>query len=277
MATRPRRNRVVIKYILLIIPIILMVTYIYPFIHLALISFGANYNKVPPEFIPSVPTLRGYLELFAHPLLSRWVLNSVIFAVGTTFGSIALAILAGYALSRIQFPGRTIVFWYSMLGIMIPGIMLYIPLYILMLRAKLLNTYQGLIIPLLASAYNVFLVKQAFDAIPRDFEEAAYIDGAGSFTIAFRIMMPLVKPVIVTALLYNFVWNWNNFAWPLFVAPNSERYTLALGVWMSTWSYTVDFWKYASGAILQAAVPIVLYVLALSYFLRGLKMAGLKK
>jgi len=264
-------------YLLLVIPIVLTVIYIYPLIHIILVSFGADYSKIPPQLIPVNPTVRGYIELFQNPLLSRWIINSIVFTLSVTFGSIAISIITGYALSRLNFPGKAVLFWFIVLGMFIPGIMLYIPLYLLLMRMKLLNTYQGLIIPLLGNAFNVFLMKQAFDAIPKDFEEAAYIDGASHITIAFRIIMPLVKPVVITSILYNFIWNWNNFAWPFFVAPNSEMYTLALGVWISTWSYTVDYWKYAAGAVLQAIVPITLYVLTISYFLRGLRIAGLKK
>lgn len=263
--------------IVMVLFIFIMVLYIYPLLQIIIVSFGANYGKIPPEIIPAQPKFSGYIEFFTNPKFARWILNSVIFSISVTFGSIALAILAGYALSRLDFPGRAALFWYVIFGIMVPGIVTYIPLFMILLRWRMINTYQGLIIPLLPSAYNAFLFKQAFDSVPKDYEEAAYIDGAGPLTIAFRIMLPIVRPVIVTTILFNFVWNWNNFAWPWFVAPKEDYYTLPLAVYLTTWSYTVDFWKYASGAVIQFIVPLAVYIAATSYFLRGIRLAGIKR
>ncbi|MEM0005894.1 MAG: carbohydrate ABC transporter permease, partial [Ignisphaera sp.] len=193
---------------------IMIVIYLYPLYRLLLTSFGASYNAVPPEFWPKNATTEGYMVFLTNPSMTRWIINSIIFTIGVTFGSLAIAILAGYALSRINFKGKGILFWFIIMGMMMPGIMLFVPLFLLLVRMKLINTYIGLLLPPIASAYNVFLIKQAFDGIPKEFEEAAIIDGAGVLTIAFRVMLPLLRPIIITTMLYNIVWNWNNFAWP---------------------------------------------------------------
>ncbi len=267
----------IIEAIIYFVFIVMILIYIYPFMRLVLTSVGANPNTVPPQFIPSNTTFEGYELFIFNPSMSLWLINSLIFTFGVTLGSTALAIFAGYALSRLNFPGRSFFFWFIIFGMMMPGIMLYVPLFILLIKMRLINTYIGLLVPPMASAYNVFLMKQAFDAVPKDFEEAAIIDGASTATIVFKILLPLIRPTLITMILFNIVWNWNNFAWPWFVAPDRKFWTLPLGVYLTSWSYTVKFWQYASGAVLLLIPPLTLYTIANIYFIRGLRIAGLKR
>jgi len=255
--------------------IIGVVVYIIPFLILLAASLGAN--VMAGQLIPRQPRYDGYITIFTHPAFSLWLVNSLIFTVSVTAGSIVISTLAGYALSRLDFPGKGIVFWFILGIMMIPGIAAYLPLYILLAKMKILGTYIGLLIPPMASPYNVFMLKQAFDAIPRDYEEAALIDGAGTPTILFRIHLPIIRPVLTTLILFNIVWNWNNFGWPLFVATRTTLWNLPLGIWNLTWSYTVNFWNLAAGAVILALPPLILYIIAIEYYLRGIAVTGLKK
>ncbi|MEM2528866.1 MAG: carbohydrate ABC transporter permease, partial [Ignisphaera sp.] len=214
-----KRGQFLVEVTVYIVFTIIIALYLYPILRLILTSFGANYSSVPPEFIPKNATIEGYETFLTNPTMVNWIINSLIFTFGVTFGNMGLGILAGYALSRINFIGRGILFWLILAGMMMPGVMLYVPLFVMLTKLRLINTYMGLLLPPMAGAFNIFLVKQAFDAIPKDFEEAAIIDGAGILTIAFKVLLPLIRPIIITAMLYNIVWNWNNFAWPWFVAP----------------------------------------------------------
>jgi multiple sugar transport system permease protein len=255
--------------------IIGVIVYIIPFLILLAASLGAN--VMAGRFIPQQPRFDGYINIFTHPGFSLWVLNSIIFTVTVTAGSIVISTLAGYALSRLDFPGKGIIFWFILGIMMIPGIVAYLPLYIMLAKMKILGTYIALLIPPMSSPYNVFMLKQAFDAIPRDYEEAALIDGAGTFTIMFRIHLPIIRPVLTTLILFNIVWNWNNFGWPLFIATRTSLWNLPLGIWNLTWSYTVNFWNLAAGAVILATPPLILYIIAMEYYLRGIAVTGLKK
>jgi multiple sugar transport system permease protein len=255
--------------------IIGVVVYIIPFLILLAASLGAN--VMAGQLIPRQLRYDGYITIFTHPAFSLWLMNSLIFTVSVTAGSIVISTLAGYALSRLDFPGKGIVFWFILGIMMIPGIAAYLPLYILLARMKILGTYIGLLIPPMSSPYNVFMLKQAFDAIPRDYEEAALIDGAGTPTILFRIHLPIIRPVLTTLVLFNIVWNWNNFGWPLFVATRTTIWNLPLGIWNLTWSYTVNFWNLAAGAVILTLPPLILYIIAIEYYLRGIAVTGLKK
>ncbi|MEM1694575.1 MAG: carbohydrate ABC transporter permease [Ignisphaera sp.] len=272
-----KRGQFLVEVTVYIVFTIIIALYLYPILRLILTSFGANYSSVPPEFIPKNATIEGYETFLTNPTMVNWIINSLIFTFGVTFGNMGLGILAGYALSRINFIGRGILFWLILAGMMMPGVMLYVPLFVMLTKLRLINTYMGLLLPPMAGAFNIFLVKQAFDAIPKDFEEAAIIDGAGTLTIAFKVLLPLIRPIIITAMLYNIVWNWNNFAWPWFVAPDRKFWTLPLGVYLTSWSYTVKFWEYAAGAVITFLLPLVLFIVANVYFIRGIRIAGLKR
>lgn len=276
--SRVETKQKVLKWLIYALMVVVVIIYLYPVWIILIISLGADvYEKIPPELIPLKPHLKGFEFVFSNPSFIKWLQNSLLFTLTVTFVSIAIAIPAGYALSRIRFPGRSAMFWFIILGMMLPLVMLYVPLYIQLTRMKIINTYIGLILPVIPSAYNVFLMKQALDSVPDEIQDAAIIDGAGPFTTAFRIFLPIIRPIVITALLFNTVWNWNNFAWPLFAAPEREYWTLPLGVFLSTWSYTIDFWKLAAGGIVLFVPPFVLYIIATSYFLRGIELAGIKK
>lgn len=251
--------------------------YLYPFYLLILISLKADVFSWPPELFPRNPDFSGYITIFTHPAFLEWLKNSFIYTICISFGTILIASLTGYAFSRLNFPGKTQLFWLMLSLMMIPGIVSYIPLYVMLAKMKLLSTYWGILIPPIASPYSAFLLKQSFDAIPRDYEECAYIDGASRLTILFRIFLPLAKPSLVTLTLFQFVWNWNNFAWPLFVATSPRLWNLPLGIWNLTWSYTRDFWTLASGGVILMMVPFILYLIGIEYFLRGIIVTGLKR
>jgi len=277
MSEKRSRGKI-IKWTIYVILVIVILIYLYPIWIIFIIALGADvYERIPPELVPLRPHLKGFEYILTNPSFLRWIQNSLLFTIVVTFGSLAIAIPAGYALSRIKFPGRNFMFWFIVMGMMMPLVMLYVPLYIQLTRMKIINTYIGLLIPVLPSAYNVFLIKQAFDALPEELQDAAAIDGAGPFTTAFKIFLPVIRPIVVTAILFNVVWNWNNFAWPLFAAPQREYWTLPLGIFLSTWSYTIDFWKLAAGGVILFLPPFILYIVATSYFLRGIELAGLKR
>jgi multiple sugar transport system permease protein len=275
--TKKKSTNTMFKIVAYVSTIILIMIYIFPFYMIVIISLRADIFANPPELIPAHPDVSGYISIFTNPAFLNWLMNSFIYTIGISIGTIVFASLTGYAFSRLDFPGKTQLFWLVLSLMMIPSIASYIPLYVMLAKLKLLNTYWGIIIPPIASPYSAFLMKQSFDAIPKDYEEAAYIDGASRLTILFRIFLPIAKPALVTLSLFQFVWNWNNFSWPLFVATSSQMWNLPLGIWNMVWSYTRDFWTLASGGVVLMLVPFVMYLIGIEYFLKGITVTGLKK
>jgi multiple sugar transport system permease protein len=257
--------------------ILSLVIYFFPFYLLVVISLHGNIFAQPPELVPANPDFSGYVAIFTNPAFFEWIMNSFIYTVGISLGTIIISSFTGYAFSRLDFPGKTQLFWLVLGLMMIPSVASYIPLYVMLAKMKLLNTYWGIIIPPIASPYSAFLMKQSFDAIPKDYEEVAYIDGASRPTILFRVILPIAKPALITLTLFQFVWNWNNFAWPLFVATSPRMWNLPLGIWNMVWSYTRDFWTLAAGGVVLMSVPFVMYLIGVEYFLRGIVVTGLRK
>jgi len=253
-----------------------LLLWIVPFYILGAVSVNADMLARPPEWFPSQPSIVGYEAYFYRSGFGRWVLNSFIYSISITAGSVAISVLAGYAFSRLQFRGKTVLFWLVLIGMMMPAIVYYIPLFITMARLQLVDTYAGMILPLLVNPFSVFLVKQAFDGVPRDFEEAAVVDGASPYQIMFSVMLPLVRPVMITVLLFNFIWSWNNWIWPLFVLSNNSLFNLPIAVWLQSNTFTIIFQNVAAGGVLAAIVPLILYIIALDYFMKGVVLTGLK-
>ena len=236
-----------IGYLALVISLLI---YILPFWIMIDVAFGGQIFRRTPELFPSKPTLRGFINILTYPGFIYWLRNSFIYSISMTLGILFLSSLVGYAFSRLEFPGKSLLFWLVLIAMMIPGTALYIPLYITLRNLGLLNTMIGIILPPIVSPYSAFLLKQAFDSIPKDWEEAALIDGASTLEIIFKVLLPIVKPTLITLGLFTYIWNWNNFVWPLFVANSSLLWNLPLGVWMLSWSYTVIFDYLAAGAII---------------------------
>jgi ABC-type glycerol-3-phosphate transport system permease component len=277
---KPPKRKYVLSITFIIIFIIIDLIYIGPLYLLIGMSFGMKIWGEQKEFIPLNFSPLGYIKIFSQPNFFLWVRNSFIYSILITIGSLVIASLTGYAFSRLDFPGKEYLFWLILAGMMVPSIIYYIPLFVLLSKLKLINTIIGITIPPIGSAYSAFLLKQAFEGVPKDFDEAAIIDGADRLDIIFRIILPIVKPSLITLGLFNFVWSWNNFAWPLFVATRSDMFTLPLAILVLSYGgyqYFIEFNIFAAGAVICMLVPLVLFLVATSYFLRGIIIAGLKK
>lgn len=255
------------------------VLYLYPLFVVIMTSVGANIFTRPPELIPSLSefTFSNFEKILFRAGFNIWVVNSTIYAAGITAGMIVLSTVTGYVFSKMDFRGRAQLFWLTLVMMMIPSIVMYLPLYITLAKLRLLNTYLGVIVPMIGSPFCVFLFKQSFDSIPKDFEEAALVDGAGRLYVIFRVMLPMVRPTLITLTILEFVWNWNNFSWPLFVATSPSMWNLALGIWNAGWGYTRDFYLVAAGAVILLIVPMIILFVASESIFKGIVTGGLKR
>jgi multiple sugar transport system permease protein len=217
----------------------------------------AQTTTVPPSWTSPRWTIDAYLQVLSNGNLPRWFFNSVITSAVITVGTVVFASLAGYALSRIPFRGRAMVFWLIMAGIMIPVEALVVPLFYEVNSFQLVNTYGGIILPQLASPIAVFIFKQYFDGIPREYEEAAILDGASRLRVYWRIWMPLSMPAVATVAILAFIASWNNFLWPLIVITGSNMMTIPVGLASVQSSYGVQYAQIMASTIL-AAVPMLL-------------------
>ncbi len=212
--------------------VILALIYIYPFLLSLAGSFktDADATNNPLSLLPQTWSFAAYERLFTQVPLPLWAMNSVIVAVIVTIGRVFLDSLAGYALSRLQFRGRTVVFAGLIAVMAVPNVVLLIPRFLMIKELGIYNTYAGMIVPLLVDAAGIFIMKQFFESIPVSIEEAARIDGAGIFRTFWTIVLPMARPALITLFILSFQGSWNEFAHFIISRQSTDLNTLTTGV-----------------------------------------------
>ena len=233
--------------------------------------------SLPPEWIPTSISLDNFDEAFGRSPVMRWTLNSVVMAGSVTLFQLLFASMAGYGFAKKRFPGREILFWLYVSSMMIPGFALLIPLYTLMARFGLVNSYLGLIAPGLSAPFGVFLMRQFIQTLPSELIDAGRIDGCSELGVFWRIILPLSKPGLAVLGIFVFMGQWSAFLWPLVVTNSTEMRTLMVG--FATLAHRELRVNY--GALMAAATYIALPMLVVffafqRYFLRGITIGGLK-
>lgn len=233
---------------------------------------------VMPNWIPNHPTFENFRSIFADPTLPapRWFLNSL--GIATVFTALTLIIdsLAGYAYARMEFPGRNLLFGLLLATLVMPGLMFLIPNYLTINRLNWLNRYQGVMAPGLAGVFGVFFMRQFFQGIPKELEEASRIDGAGTWTTFYRVVLPLAKGALATLAVITFMASWNDFLWPLLVLNDRTMQTLPVGLATIQGQYTFDYGKLMAGAAVTALPVLILYMFLQRYIVQSVAMTGLK-
>lgn len=233
---------------------------------------------VLPNWIPNNPTFENFRSIFADPTLPalRWFLNSL--GIATVFTVLTLIIdsLAGYAYARMEFPGRNLLFGLLLATLVMPGLMFLIPNYLTVNRIGWLNSYQGVMAPGLAGVFGVFFMRQFFQGVPKELEEASRIDGAGTWTTFYRVVLPLAKGALATLAVITFMASWNDFLWPLLVLNDRTMQTLPVGLATIQGQYTFDYGKLMAGAAVTALPVLVLYMFLQRYIVQSVAMTGLK-
>lgn len=222
------------------------------------------------------PTLYSYASLFNEGLIWNWYLASGITSVVTAAMTVLFASMAAYSLSRLRFRGSNIVLLLIILGIMIPGQVLIVPIFQELGAANLLNTYWSVIFPQVPAVIAVFIFKQFFDGLPRDLEEAARIDGAGVWRVYWSVIMPLSRPVLAAVTILTFVGVWNNLLLPLFVLSNPNLMTIPVGLATIQGTYGQRYADIQAGAILAALPLVILYLIFQRQIVEGVTGSGLK-
>ncbi|WP_394173659.1 carbohydrate ABC transporter permease [Guptibacillus hwajinpoensis] len=232
---------------------------------------------LPPEIIPSDINWGNYMKVTqAFPVL-RFLGNSLLVASVSTVGQLILCSMAAYAFARLKFRGRDFLFLLYLATLMVPAQVTMTPQFILMKYLGWINTYEGLILPGMFNAFGTFLLRQFFISIPRELEEAAFIDGASHFRVYWQIILPLAKPALATLTVFAFMQSWNNFLWPLIIVSDSDMMTLPLGLSMLQGRWETDWNLMMAGVVISVLPVLAVYLFAQKYFIQGLTMGGLKE
>jgi len=221
-------------------------------------------------------TLQNYADILEHSAVFGWLVNSTIVSLGVTLGVLTLSSLAGYGFARLRFPGRDVIFVTVLFGLAIPEQSVIIARHQMFSALDLHNSYGGLIFPGLATPFGVFLMTQYFRAMPKELEEAAWLDGASRFTTFWRILLPLSLPAQATLGIFTFLSTWNDYWWPLISATNSQMYTLTVGVASSQMNFAqTNGLGFLMAQAVFASVPIlIVYVIFQRYIVAGVRAAA---
>jgi multiple sugar transport system permease protein len=231
--------------------------------------------RMPPKLIPDPLTFMNFERLLNNSLLLRWEFNSAIVAVSNTAISLFVSSFYGYIFAKKEFPGKRILFWILISTLMVPFHVLAIPIFLIFRDFQMINTYWGLIIPGLFSAYGVFLMRQVMKTLPTELIEAAKIDGASEFRIYSQVILPLAKPGLAVLGIFTFVGNWNDFFWPLILLNDNKMYTLPVGLPTLQGQWT-DYGLMMAGATMAALPTILIFLLFQRYFLQGITVGAVK-
>ena len=228
------------------------------------------------RLIPQHPGLDGYRTLFSALPFWRIAVNSLMLAIVSTVLLLATSSMAAYAFARIEFRGKNAIFVGYLATLMVPMQVLVVPLFIEVREVNLVDTYAALLVPTIASAFGVFLLRQAIAVLPTELDEAAFIDGAGHIRIFVRIILPLIRPALATYGLFAFMSSWNGFLWPLVVIRSREFMTLPLGLASLSGEYSTQWNAIMAGSVVSIVPILVLYAVAQKHIVQSVAQAGLR-
>jgi len=230
----------------------------------------------PPQFIPTHPTLSNYTALFSQAAVAKYFLNSAIVSISDTLIVVFLGALAGYAFAKLPFPGRSLIFYLMLGGLMIPFEVLIVPLFVIIVRLQWVNTYQGIVLPMAAGPLGIFIMRQFLLSIPGELLDAARIDGSSEFGIFWRIILPISKPALAALAALIFLGAWNAFLWPLIATTREEVRVLPLAIALLQLEYSGVYGMMMAMATLTFAPPLVVFLAFQKYFVQGITLSGLK-
>lgn len=247
---------------------------IFPFLWLIITSLKGETQPIfstPPELLPDPPTFNNYVKVWNLLPIWRFYINSAVVAVATVVLNLLITSMAAYPLAKMRFPGREVIFYLLLATLVVPVELTYIPLYIASVRFfGFVDTLYGVILPGISSAFNIFLLRQAYMSIPDDLLDAARMDGAGDFRIWAQIMLPNIRPALATAAIFTMVASWNNLLWPLLLLNTRTKFTLPVGLMALRGQFSTDFRAIAAGAILSLIPILIFFILLQKQFFKGL-------
>ncbi len=267
------------RWWLYLVLVVALVAVIAPFIWMVLGSFKGEgeLRQVPPTWLPQHASLDNYTQLFNKLSFGKYFTNSILVAVVVTAGNLIFCSMLGYALAMLDFKGKKAIFIAVMGTLMIPGVVTFVPLFVLVANAGLIDTIPGLFLPFLVSPFGVFLMRQFILGLPRDLLDAGRVDGAGELRIFWKIILPLCGPALATLGILTFLGSWNNFLWPLVVAQSEDKYTLPVALALySTGQNSTNYGLLLAGATVVIIPILVVFLIFQKRFIEGIATTGLK-
>ncbi len=247
---------------------------IFPFLWMLLTSLKGPADaitSVPPQFIPANPTLDNYAKVWSQLPIARFFLNSITVSLALTGLNVLVAALAAYPLAKMRFRGREAIFYLLLATLIVPAQLTYIPSFILAVNVfHYYDSLAALVFPSIASAFNIFLLRQAFRAVPNDLIDAARVDGAGELRIWAQVLMPIVRPSLAAVAIFTFVTSWNDFLWPSLMLHTRDGMTLPVGLAALQGLFSSDFRAIAAGVTITVVPILIFFVFVQRYFVRGL-------
>jgi multiple sugar transport system permease protein len=270
----PRGPRVLLTVFLVLGALAIL----FPFAWMLLTSFKPEQEVItyPPHLFPRHFTLQAYRDVWTQIDFARLFANSVVFAGGVTLASLTFDSMTAFALARLRFPGRELVFWLILATLMVPFQVLLVPVFLQVYHFGWLNTYEGLIIPRATNGFGIFMLRQFFMSIPSSLDQAARIDGASEFYIFRKITLPLSLPALATLGIFHFTFNWNDFLWPLVITSSDAMRTLPAGLAVFSGQHETQYNLMMAGAVLTLLPLLIAFIFLQRYFVRGIALTGLK-
>lgn len=261
MNAQKSRLKTVLIYVILVAIACVTLFPLFWLVSTSLKSQTEGISQSALEFIPSHPTLENFMNVWTEePLFGQYLANSVLVSIFTVGLNLLFCSLAAYPLARLSFPGRDWIFISIISTIMIPFQIVMIPLYILTVKLGLTNNYLGIIFPNLASAFGIFLLRQAFMGVPKEIEEAARMDGSSELGLWWHIMLPSIRPALITLAIFVFIGAWSDFLWPLIVNQEQALYTLPVGVSKLANNSSLNWRLVAAGSVISIAPVLILFL-----------------
>lgn len=261
--------------------VIMGILFVLPFVWMLSTSLKPPRDifQVTLNLIPSELRWENYGLVLDRAPFVRFYLNSGLVALGRVLGQIVLCSMAAFAFARLRFPGREPLFLLLLAALMVPEPMIYIPNFVLLRELQWLDTYQGIVVPTLVSAFGTFLLRQFFMTIPQDYQEAAVLEGANPFQVYWHIFLPLAKSALAAFALFQVVWSWKDFLWPLIVASRTEMYVLPVGIALLKGDYpggTPDVAPMMAAAAMATVPMLVVFVFVQRQLIEGISLSGVK-
>ncbi|MCD1572934.1 carbohydrate ABC transporter permease [Agromyces mediolanus] len=272
--TRPVPWRSILLHLVIALGAVAM---FFPFYWTLVTSLNADSRlDSAPTLWPADPSLEAYATLFTRLPFARVIGNSLLLAVVTTLVQLFTSATAAYAFSRLPFRGRTVVFGIYLATMMVPLQVLVVPLFAELKAFGLVDTYLGALLPTFASAFGIFLLRQAMNQVPTELDEAAALDGAGHFRIFWTVMLPNIRPALATLAVFAFMGSWNSFLWPLVVLRSPEVQTLPVALAGLQGQFTTQWDVVMAGSIVSILPMLAIYLFAQKYVIQGVANTGLK-
>ena len=275
---RRKRSGLLSNIIFYVISVALAVMVVIPFYWMIITSLKSKgaLMALPIQWIPRHPTLQSYRKVFSLFPFGKAILNSLFVSITFTVITVLSSSMAAFAIAKIRFKGAGVFFRMYLMSMMIPTQITLIPLFIIMSRLNLTNTYTSVISPSIFSAFSIFLLVQNLRSLPDDFMEAARIDGASLWTTFFRVIMPMEKPVLATLVITTFMGAWNDYLWPLVMLSDKNKMTLTLALNTLNGQYGTEYNVLMAGCLISMIPIIVVYIIAQTQMKQGITSGGVK-